>query len=550
MRRFCWTTLLTLALVIGAVTAGRSQTLSEQVLLLLARINTWTATQTFTNVVITGTCTGCGGAGGGTVTSVALTAPAAVFDVAGSPIVGAGTLAITFDTQAANTSFSGPVTGAAAAPTFRALVDADVPDDITINGTNNVTWASVNKTGSSLANLATRAITDLTGTLALANLTDGGTAGIPLVAGGGGGDPNYAAVDVSGAAITGVLKAASFPALTGDITTAGGALATTLANTGVGAATYGSATQVPQVTLDAKGRATAASNTAIALNASAITAGTLGLARGGTAADLSATGGANQFVRQNGAGAVFTVSAIADADVPDTITINGTNNVTWASVNKTGSSLADLVTRSAADLTSGALADARLSANVPLLNAASNTFTGYLVAASMRPTTYVSVGSTLPTAGAVRLEKGATIYVYGESVADFHGQVYGSFALTDAGNNDLFEIALPQDTWIGAKILFTIVADDGTDYQARSGMVTLAAVDKATALTSSILEGTAAAGLEADAVSAGTLTDVWSIVDGADKITVRLVPTSSLTPTTMRVYYTVVLNGPHAITVL
>ena len=47
------------------------------------------------------------------------------------------------------------------------IVDADVPDNITINGTDNVTWTSVNKSGSSLANLATRAISDTTGTLAV-----------------------------------------------------------------------------------------------------------------------------------------------------------------------------------------------------------------------------------------------------------------------------------------------------------------------------------------------------------------------------------------------
>ena len=85
----------------------------------------------------------------------------------------------------------------------------------------------------------------------------------------------------------------------------------------------------------------------------------LGLAYGGSGANLSATGGANQFVRQNSAGGVFTVSAIADADVPDSITISGTNNVSWASIDQTGSSLADLVTRSAGDLTSGTLAAAR-----------------------------------------------------------------------------------------------------------------------------------------------------------------------------------------------
>lgn len=59
------------------------------------------------------------------------------------------------------------------------------------------------------------------------------------------------------------------------------------------------------------------------LSAAAIASGQLALARGGTAADLSATGGANQFVKQSSAGAAFTVGTIADADVPDALTING-----------------------------------------------------------------------------------------------------------------------------------------------------------------------------------------------------------------------------------
>lgn len=70
---------------------------------------------------------GSGYGSGGTVTSVALSLPAAVFDVAGSPITGAGTFTVTLDTQSANTVFSGPTTGSPATPTFRALVAADIP---------------------------------------------------------------------------------------------------------------------------------------------------------------------------------------------------------------------------------------------------------------------------------------------------------------------------------------------------------------------------------------------------------------------------------------
>jgi len=268
------------ALSVAAVTLAfmvpvQGQTLSDQVLLLLARANSWTGAQTFNNVTITGTCTGCGTAGSGTVTSVAITAaPTTVFDIVGSPITGAGTLVLSMDSQTANTVLTGPTTGSAAAPAFRALIDDDIPDTITIAGTNTVTWASVNKSGSSLANLATRSAADLaTGSLALARLTDSGTANLPLVSGGSGGDPVYEALDLTTATVvTGQLVAASFPTLTGDITTAGGALATTLANSGVTAATYGSASIIPILTVDAKGRVTVGNSATVSavtlLNAS------------------------------------------------------------------------------------------------------------------------------------------------------------------------------------------------------------------------------------------------------------------------------------------
>jgi hypothetical protein len=67
------------------------------------------------------------GFGSGTVTSVALSLPS-IFSVSGSPITESGTLTGTLATQSANRIFAGPTTGTAAAPTFRALVAADLPD--------------------------------------------------------------------------------------------------------------------------------------------------------------------------------------------------------------------------------------------------------------------------------------------------------------------------------------------------------------------------------------------------------------------------------------
>jgi len=69
--------------------------------------------------------TGTGGAAG-TVTSVGLSAPA-IFSVSGSPVTTSGTLSFSLATQAVNTVFAGPASGSSAAPSFRAIVPADLP---------------------------------------------------------------------------------------------------------------------------------------------------------------------------------------------------------------------------------------------------------------------------------------------------------------------------------------------------------------------------------------------------------------------------------------
>lgn len=67
-----------------------------------------------------------GGGGGSGVTSVGLSLPS-IFTISGSPVTATGTLTGALSIQTANLIFSGPATGAAAAPTFRALVLADMP---------------------------------------------------------------------------------------------------------------------------------------------------------------------------------------------------------------------------------------------------------------------------------------------------------------------------------------------------------------------------------------------------------------------------------------
>src|SRR6201984_886141 len=78
----------------------------------------------------------------GTVTSVGLILPSALFNITGSPVTTSGTLAASLQTQTSNTFLAGPTSGGSAAPTFRAIVAGDIP---TLN--QNTTGTASNVTG-------------------------------------------------------------------------------------------------------------------------------------------------------------------------------------------------------------------------------------------------------------------------------------------------------------------------------------------------------------------------------------------------------------------
>ena len=69
----------------------------------------------------------------GALTSVGLSLPSSIFTVTGSPVTSSGTLTGSLKVQNANKVFAGPTTGADAAPTFRALVAADMPAGAPVN---------------------------------------------------------------------------------------------------------------------------------------------------------------------------------------------------------------------------------------------------------------------------------------------------------------------------------------------------------------------------------------------------------------------------------
>ena len=135
------------------------------------------------------------------------------------------------------------------------------------NGTN-VTMSPIQASDVPTLNQnTTGTASNVTGTVAVAN---GGTGATTLASGylkGNGASAVTTSATVPAADVTGVLAASNIPALTGDVTTTAGSTATTLANTAVTAGTYGSSSQVGAFTVDAKGRITAASQTAISASA-------------------------------------------------------------------------------------------------------------------------------------------------------------------------------------------------------------------------------------------------------------------------------------------
>lgn len=116
-----------------------------------------------------------GGAGTGTVTSVALSDGSTIplYAITGSPITTAGTLTFSLNTQSANTLLAGPTTGAAAQPAFRSLVAADL----------NTLIVPVTNGGTSLASLTANNVILGNGTSAPTFVAPG-TAGNSLVSNG------------------------------------------------------------------------------------------------------------------------------------------------------------------------------------------------------------------------------------------------------------------------------------------------------------------------------------------------------------------------------
>ena len=198
------------------------------------------------------------------------------------------------------------------------------PTDVTADGggitlkgatDKSITWSSLGWTSSEDFNLVTGKVYEINGTSVLSATTLGsGVTGSSLTSVGtitsGTWSGSFGAV--SGANLTslnasnissGTLPAARMPALTGDITTTAGAVATTLATVNSNVGSFGSTSAIPIITVNAKGLITAVSTAAV------------------TAA-VTAAGGLQQFTDSIYQFAAFTyTTTTASAEVIYTIPI-------------------------------------------------------------------------------------------------------------------------------------------------------------------------------------------------------------------------------------
>lgn len=111
-------------------------------------------------------------------------------------------------------------------------------------------------------------------------------------------------------------------------------------------------------------------------------------------------------------------------------------------------------------------------------------------------------------------------------------------SLTDASANTIFSLTLISGARKGGTIKWECSCTDGTEHQLRTGITTFAAVNKGGVYTTDVDEIGGSI-----ALSAGTLTGTWSILTGTNEISLQFTPTSSLTPTSLTLSYSLEGNS-------
>jgi hypothetical protein len=160
----------------------------------------------------------------------------------------------------------------------------------------------------------------------------------------------------------------------------------------------------------------------------------------------------------------------------------------------------------------------------------------------------------LSNSGLLRLRGGASAGVTIETDSNNGGipranYVFAPKALTAAVATAFVEIAVPAGSVTGGTVEYTIRASDGTDHQARSGVLVYAAVNKAGVETCTLgrPDGGATVDNTTDILaqsSASTLTNTFTCVVGlVDVVRIAANAASGLVETSLEIAYQVTKNG-------
>ena len=120
-----------------------------------------------------------------------------------------------------------------------------------------------------------------------------------------------------------------------------------------------------------------------------------------------------------------------------------------------------------------------------------------------------------------------------------------SKTLTESTATGVVDIAVAAGSVASGEFFYSVQANDATDFQVIRGRVVWAVVNKGGTLTTSITDT-----VEANPVSAGTLTCAATLVNGTNKVTLSLNAVSSLTQTTLRARWRLEHDGYATITAL